>query len=140
TAIAGTSWRPSFAELDSAANGIARDVAARGDDAAAPVALLMRHDAPQIAAMLAAVKAGRTAVVLNPSDPPARLEQIRADLGPQAVLVDGRNRELALEAGFEPGQLLTVAERPEAGAAGPPETPPAADDLAFLIYTSGSTG
>ncbi|MFL5866644.1 MAG: condensation domain-containing protein [Thermoleophilaceae bacterium] len=140
TAIAGTSWQPSFAELDSAANGIAHDLADRGDDAAAPVALLMRHDAPQIAAMLAALKAGRTVVVLNGSDPPARLEQIRADLGPRVVLVDDRNREPALAAGFGPGELLTVAERPEAGAGGPPEPPPAADDLAFVIYTSGSTG
>ncbi len=140
TAIAGTSWQPSFAELDAAAAAIAGQVLDRAGSGDGPVALLLRHDAPQIAALLGVLKAGRVVVALNPTDPPARLGQIRADVGAELVLADERNRALALAAGFDRSRVILVRERPEPGAAAPPV--PAADpsDLALLIYTSGSTG
>jgi len=138
TAVAGTSWQPSFAELDAAANGIAQGVLDHRGGANAPVALLLRHDAPLVAALLGVLKAGRVAVTLNPSDPPARLEQIRADVGAELVLTDERNRAPALDAGF--AGVVELAARPEPGPATPPAPAAAASDLALLIYTSGSTG
>ncbi|HEY1359206.1 MAG TPA: condensation domain-containing protein [Thermoleophilaceae bacterium] len=138
TAIAGTDWQPSYAELDAAAGGIARRVRERAGRTGEPVALLLRHDAPLIAALLGVLKAGEVAVALNPSDPPARLEQVRRDVGASVVLADGGNRSLALAAGFEESRLVPVPDRPPAGTVETVARAPS--DLAVLIYTSGSTG
>jgi amino acid adenylation domain-containing protein len=139
TAIGGTDWQPTYADLDAASNRIARHVLDRVGEGAR-VALLLRHDAPLIAAVLGAVKAGASAVSLNPTDPPARLARIRADFEPDLLLVDARNSELATAAGFSPGRTVTVDARPDASPHPPPGTGPAPGDIAFLIYTSGSTG
>ena len=139
-AIAGTAWRPSFAELDAAANGIARALADRSGGAVGRVALLMRHDAPLIAAVLGVLKAAGTAVVLNPGDPPVRLGRIRAEVEPDFVLADSVNRELALHVGCDASGVLDVPGRPEGSPGAAPDVPLRPDDVAFLVYTSGSTG
>jgi amino acid adenylation domain-containing protein len=140
TAIGGTSWQPTFAELDAAANGLVQAVLERGGSASGRVALLLRHDAPLFAAALGVLKAGKTGVALNPSDPPARLEQIRYDVRPGLVLCDARYRDLALRAGFSAAEVVTVAERPEGSAHAGPGVAARPQDVALLIYTSGSTG
>ena len=138
-AIGGTAWAPSYSELEAAANGIAHGLLERSRRAGR-VALLARHDAPLFAAAIGALKAGKTVVVLNPADPPARLGRIRADLEPELVVVDAAHRELALAAGFEPGEVLDVAERPSGSPRAAPDAAAGPDDPAFVIYTSGSTG
>jgi amino acid adenylation domain-containing protein len=98
----------------------------------------MSHDAPLIASMLGAIKAGHAIVVLNPSDPPGRLDRIRRDVEPWTAVVDRRHRATARVAGFT--QPLVVHDVPPAGTepAQPPSIEP--DDLAAVMYTSGSTG
>ena len=139
TAVAGTAWQPSFAELDAAAEAISADLLARNAEPG-PVALLMRHDAPLIAAALGVLKAGKASLPLNRIEPSARLGQVRADVEPQAILADLPSRELALRAGFDPADLVLIPERPAADATAGPRPPSSPDDLAFLIHTSGSTG
>jgi non-ribosomal peptide synthetase component F/acyl carrier protein len=140
TAISGTAWQPSFAELDGASNRIAQALTARADGAVGPVALLLRHDAPLIAAALAVLKAGGTAVALNSGYPPARLERIRAEVEPGLALIDSDHRGIAIEAGFSPAELIEIPKRPDASPGPAPAISIAPDDVAFLIYTSGSTG
>jgi amino acid adenylation domain-containing protein len=139
-AIAGTGWQPSFAELDSASNRLARWLTERAAGPPGRVALLLRHDAPQIAAALAVLKAGGTAVVLHPGYPPARLDRIRAEVEPQLVIADRDHRGLAVEAGFPVGELVEVPDRPAGSGDAAPAVTVAPDDPAFIIYTSGSTG
>jgi non-ribosomal peptide synthetase component F/acyl carrier protein len=139
-AIAGTAWQPSFAELDATSDGLARELVKRNGDAAGRVALLMRHDAPLIAASLAVLKAGGTAVVLNPGYPAALLGRIRAEVEPMLVLTDSNHRGLALKAGFPASELVEVPARPQVSPGPAPAIPIAPEDAAFLIYTSGSTG
>ncbi len=139
TAIAGTSWQPSYAELDAAANGLAAKIAARNGGAAGRVALLLRHDAPLIASLLAVLKSGGTAVVLDPRWPPERLRLIREEADAGVALADSAHLDLALAAGFLDEGLITVEEPPEPGGTGSAGAP-APEDLAFLIHTSGSTG
>lgn len=102
--------------------------------------MLLRHDAPLIAAMLAALKAGGTTIVLDPRWPPERLQRIRRDVDARLVLVDSANRQLALAAGFASSGLIELPERPEVRAETRPEIEVASGDLSFLIHTSGSTG
>ena len=139
-AIAGTPWQPSFTELDAAANGLAHEVLERDGGDEGRAAVLLRHDAPLIAAILGVLKAGKTVVTLSPGDPPARLERIRRSVGAGSILCDDRHRELALRAGFTPDRLISVPERPNGGGHGGPEVAIDPDRTAFLVQTSGSTG
>jgi len=89
------------------------------------------------------LKAGKTVVALNATDPPARLERIRRDAAPELVLADACHRDLAERAGFAREEIVTPAapaRDPVRPAPAVPPRPPAPDDVAFLIYTSGSTG
>jgi amino acid adenylation domain-containing protein len=103
-------------------------------------ALLLRHDAPLLAATLGVLKAGKIGVALNPSDPPARLEQIREDTGSKLVLTDSRHRDLALRAGYSASDVLIVPELPDGSPHPAPAMTVGPEEVAFLIYTSGSTG
>jgi amino acid adenylation domain-containing protein len=140
TALVSDTWRPTYRGLDETANRFAHELLRRGGAPGDRVAILMRHDTPLIAAMLSVLKAGRIVVVLNPTDPPARLKQLLEDAEPGSILFDGTHRDLATEvAGASCG---IVCCEPQA-AQGPTHDPGLAidpDATAFLVYTSGSTG
>jgi amino acid adenylation domain-containing protein len=112
------------------------------------VALLCRHGASTITALLATLVAGRAYVPLDPTYPEHRLVQILTDSAAELLLTDAEHAAAA-------ERLRHLTGRPdlrivELGAPGPaPElsaivaalasdaTP---DDPAYLLYTSGSTG
>ncbi len=146
TAIDGTAWRPTYGELDAAANRLAHALLERGAGPRARVALLQAHDTPLVASALAVLKTGATLVILNASDPPARLERLRLDTAPTLILTDERHRPQALRAGFAPeaivdaGHVRDCSPCPSPSGddlAGPAVDP---DALALLLCTSGSTG
>lgn len=138
-AIAGTSWQPTFAELNAASNRLATTIAERNGGPAGRVGILLRHDAPLIAALLAVLKSGAAAVVLDPRWPPERLRLAMEQVDARLILADAAHRDLALAAGSSPAGLVEVPERPEPDGTSP-AIRPAPEDLAFLIHTSGSTG
>ena len=139
TALGGGKWQPTYAELDAATNRLANVLISRGGKAGDRVALLMRHDAPLIATALSVLKAGRIAVVLNPTDPPARLKQILDDAEPGLIVTDSSNENLAGQIAQE-NQTVLCFEKQNSGPAHDPEIEIAPTDIAWLIYTSGSTG
>jgi amino acid adenylation domain-containing protein len=139
TALGSGAWQPTYAELNAAANRSAHVTIAAGGAPGDRVALLLRHDTPLIASILAVLKAGRIVVVLNPSDPPARLKQIVDDAEPGLILTDETNRELAREIA-KPTRKVICFEAHFTGLPHNPQIKIAPQDLAFLIYTSGSTG
>jgi len=134
-ALAGTPWQPTFAELGAAADATARAVLSRTGGSRGRVAVLMRHDAPLIAAVLGVLKAGHAAVVLDPRDPPVRLDRIRRQVEPDLVLVDPPHSALARSAGFAADALVAPAGSDDA-----PEMPLEVgidpDDLAVVLYTA----
>jgi len=139
TALGGSAWQPTYAELNSTANRLAHAISSRHGKPGDRVALLMRHDSPLMAAALAVLKAGRIVVVLNPTDPPVHLKQILDDAQARVVVADSPNLELAEQiAQKERGCLCFENEilGPELS----PEATIAPTDIAWLIYTSGSTG
>lgn len=116
-----------------------RALAARGGAAGDRVAILMRHDLDQATALLSVLQAGRTAVVLNPTDAQARLRAMVEDAAPAMVIVDHANLQLgdAVALGLCPcvawDDLSTngsLAPIPKLGAR----------VTAFIVYTSGSAG
>ena len=138
-AIGAGGWRPAYTELNASANRLAHTLIGGGGASGGRVALLMRHDAPLIAAILAVLKAGGIVVVLNPTDPPTRLKQILEDASPGAIITDSANCELAAQI-IEKNQRLVCFEEHLTGPAHDPEIKVAPGAVAFLIFTSGSTG
>ena len=88
-----------YAELDAVANRIARAIAAHPSAAGDPIALMFDRAPLAIAAMLAALKAGRPYVPLDPSYPLARLDYIVRDATASLVLTEPSHAALARTAG-----------------------------------------
>ncbi|HET6233025.1 MAG TPA: amino acid adenylation domain-containing protein, partial [Longimicrobiaceae bacterium] len=147
-----------YAELDAAADAVARAILATASPAAERVALLFEHDAPMIAGILGALRAGKTYVPLDPTYPRERVAYILADSQAGALVTNARNLVLAheLAAGDVPvldvdgfaNQLAQPTQffpLPLAGD-GPGEGAPlqhatiSPDAPAYILYTSGSTG
>ncbi|MEV6150024.1 non-ribosomal peptide synthase/polyketide synthase [Nonomuraea sp. NPDC052129] len=128
------------AELDAAANRLARALAVGGVRAESRVAVALPRSADLVVALLAVVKAGGCYVPLDISAPAGRLSHILADSAPVCLITDSATLD-SLPPVTVPVMLLddphVLAGHP---AAPPPRVPPAADNAAYVIYTSGSTG
>jgi amino acid adenylation domain-containing protein len=157
----------SYAELNRRANQVAQailNLCGAGEDR---IALLFDHDAPMIAGMIGALKAGKTYVPLDPNNPEKRLTQIIEDSQATALLTNSTNLALArtiwsARADRSVDTALDQIERCESKAS--PLRPAGAfqsliniddvhsleaavnlpivkpDRLAYILYTSGSTG
>jgi amino acid adenylation domain-containing protein len=139
TAIGSGVWRPTYRELNEAANRSAHALLHRGGAAGDRVAILMQHDAPMIAAVLGALKAGRIVVVFNPTDPAARLSELMRDAQPGLIVSDEENRTLANAISGEGCAVEPYESISTTGPACNPGIRVSPDDVAFLCYTSGST-
>jgi len=102
------------------------------------VGLLFTHDAPMCAAILAALKCGKTYVPLDPGFSVSRLKLILEDCRPQAVLAGGDCLQLGRELSSEECALIE-ADSDRAGTIGDCCLA-APTDPAYILYTSGSTG
>ncbi len=139
TALATDRRLFTYADLDAIAAAVGTGVQRAGGTSADRVAILMEHDAPQLAAMLGVLKAGRVAVVLDPSHPEERLRSILEDAEPCLLVADGERESLAADIAGR-----SNVARFDDLAAGDPRAwrPPggAPHDTAALVYTSGTTG
>ena len=140
TALGSDTWRPTYAELNVAANRSAHALLRVGVSSGDRVAVLMQHDTPLIAAKLSVLKAGGVVVILSPNDPPDRLRQVVQDASPKVVLTDPTTRPLVDTA---LGSVCTVVDFDHRAEDGPdcnPTISASPDATAMLCYTSGSTG
>jgi amino acid adenylation domain-containing protein len=139
-ALLSDNWRPTYSELDDLTNRLARALSELGGSRGDRVAILMRHDAPMVASILAILKAGRVVVVLNDTQPADRLRQLLHDATPSALIADITRHELAVQVKPLGCQILRYEDSIVGEAAEPllDDIDPA--DTAFLVYTSGSTG
>ena len=128
--------------LNRAANRVARAILERRGQGAEPIALLLEHDAPLIAAILGVMKAGKFYVPMDPSYPEARNRFILEDSGAGVVLTDDRNLPIAAALAGRKTPVLDVGAI--ASTPGVPADDPglaiASSANAYVIYTSGSTG
>ncbi|MFJ8578286.1 amino acid adenylation domain-containing protein [Micromonospora sp. NPDC093277] len=137
-----------YAQLNAAANRLARLLVARGAGPERLVALALPRSAQMMVALLAVLKAGAGYLPVDLRYPPDRIEFMLADADPRLVLTVGgagdglpvrdpdrllRLDEPAVVAllGEQDGTDLTDAERLR---------PLRAAHPAYVIYTSGSTG
>ncbi|MFP3179577.1 MAG: amino acid adenylation domain-containing protein, partial [Paraburkholderia sp.] len=134
----------SFAQLDAAADALARQLSAAGVSDEARVGVYAGRSAEQVLGMLAAFKAGATWVPLDPQLPAARIAAQLADCGAVALLhASACPAELAVAGNVSTTLPLVFAPVGETGnspAHGTPRRTVHGERAAYLIYTSGSTG
>lgn len=114
------------------------DSGAGGDADSGPrrVALLFRHDAPMVGAVLGALKAGYAYVPLDAAYPQARLALMLEDCGARRILTEAAHVGLARALNPADGHLLVE----EADGKPDPDALPQPGSEAYVLYTSGSTG
>jgi aspartate racemase len=117
--------RMTYAELESRASLIAKDLAARNCAPEEPVGILAERGPHLLPSLLGIWKAGCSWVALDPDAPAERTQSIVEDAGIRVVI---RNAAMSATAAFD-----SVAWSPAAQAAG-------SRRLAYILYTSGSTG
>jgi non-ribosomal peptide synthase protein (TIGR01720 family) len=136
-----------YAELDAAANRLARLLISRGDvGPESPVVVLMERSAELIVAMLAIVKAGGAYVPVDPGWPAERIGFVIADVGADLLITQAALASRLPVAG--PPRVVVDDQALRAELAGVPASSPVAGDRpplrpghpAYVIYTSGSTG
>jgi amino acid adenylation domain-containing protein/non-ribosomal peptide synthase protein (TIGR01720 family) len=130
----------SYGALNQYANQYARVLLSLGLVAGTPIALFVERTFPGMIALLAILKIGGILVVLDPSAPSQRLQDILEETATPLVLTQSSMQPL-LPIGL--AQLLCVENLWAVTRTFPAHDLPAhasADELAYLAYTSGSTG
>ncbi|WP_173055491.1 non-ribosomal peptide synthetase [Phytohabitans houttuyneae] len=149
--VFGDSYRGSYAELNAAANRLARYLIGRGVGPESVVALALPRSADMVVALLAVWKAGGAYLPIDPTLPAGRVEFLLDDAAPTLALttVDSVNVHAALDSVGGVGRLVLDAAETSATLAGQSAADVTdADRLgvlsgsspAYVIYTSGSTG
>jgi amino acid adenylation domain-containing protein len=144
TAVVSETWPATYLELDQASNRLARSLLAHPGAAGDRVAVIARHDAPLLAAVLGVLKAGRCAVILNPTDPDARLVQTLRHAEATQIVADAGNlplaRRVAVPATGAVERIILVDDCLHGEPTASPGVVVDPEAMAFLVYTSGSTG
>jgi amino acid adenylation domain-containing protein len=112
----------SYADLDAAANRLARHLRARGIGAGSVVGVRLHRGVDLVVALLGVMKAGAAYLPLDPDLPEERLAFMLSDSGAALVLASGTDVDRPGESGAD----LALPGSPDAPA--------------YVMYTSGSTG
>jgi amino acid adenylation domain-containing protein len=139
TAVKTKNHAWTYEELNAKANQIAHSIVGPCGNGDERVALLFEHDAPMIAAMLGALKAGKTYVPLDPNYPEERLSYILEHSESTALLTDEKNLDLARRL-KGPAGLINIDGLPSSASTSDLNLPIDPNGLAYILYTSGSTG
>ncbi|GGN88982.1 non-ribosomal peptide synthetase [Nocardia rhizosphaerihabitans] len=137
-----------YAELDEAANRLARYLTVRGAGPESFVALMLPRSGQLVVAMLAVLKTGAAYVPLDPAYPQDRIAFMLADSGARWVITDSVTAApMESAAGASEAEWLCLDDaelRAELDALPVTDVdrlaPLRPDHPAYAIYTSGSTG
>ncbi|MFP1624592.1 amino acid adenylation domain-containing protein [Streptomyces sp. 5K101] len=133
----------SYAELNAAANRLARLLAARGVGREDVVAVALPRSPELVVCLLAVMKAGAAYLPLDADHPQDRIAYMLTDAAARTVVT---TCELSADLPVAPGVVHVLLDEPSVAAecAGLDDTDPgvpvALDQAAYVIYTSGSTG
>ena len=135
-----------YAQLDVAANRLARHLIAQGAGPESLVGIALGRSFDMIVAILGTLKSGAAYLPLDPAYPSDRLAFTLKDSGARHLLT---RSDLAGSLAFDGATLRLDAPETAQMLAGYPTTAPGhaagprklnPDNLAYVIYTSGSTG
>jgi amino acid adenylation domain-containing protein len=139
-AVRTDNYALTYDELNRLANRVARAILAESHDNQRPVALLLENDAPMIAAILGALKAGKIYVPLDPLLPDRRAAYIMDDSQAGLIVTNSKNRSLANKLARNTLPLLEFDSLDASFSDDFPSRSISPDALAWILYTSGSTG
>ncbi|OBH01414.1 long-chain-acyl-CoA synthetase [Mycobacterium sp. E136] len=134
-----------YREANESVNRYAAVLAARGVGHGDVVGIMLRNSVEPVLLMLAAVKCGAIAGMLNYHQRGDVLEHSLGLLGAKAVVADTDFVEPITESGADTDGLVTIDEMKRLAATAPTGNPATtaavlAKDKAFYIFTSGTTG
>lgn len=139
-AVKSGTQRLTYADLNAAANGVARTLPAEGRGGEGAVALLFDWSASLVVGLLGVLKAARICVPLDPSFPLVRLCSMLEDSQGPLILTDRKNMALARDLARDGRQCLDVDQLDAGRSPKNLDIPISPDDLAGIFYTSGSIG
>jgi amino acid adenylation domain-containing protein len=126
--------------LNQQANRLAHALLARAGGGKSAVVILIEQSAPLIAAYLGAMKAGKIAVVLDPSQPSSRLAEFVEETQPACIVTHASQFAQAVELAGSICPVIRLDQLPANLSDNTPDAPSAPGDPAIILYTSGSTG
>lgn len=134
-----------YDQLNQAANHLAHAILDQRAQGAEPVALLFEHGAEAVIAMLAALKAGKFLIPLDPTTPAARNRRYLRHSGASLIVTNNKNLPAVDSLTGEHAaqrkiQVINHDEIDRGLSAENPGLPASLDDDAVIYYTSGSTG
>ncbi len=136
-ALVGPDRTCSYAELDAAANRLARQLRARGAGPERTVAVAVPRSPELVIGLLAVAKAGAAWLALDPDHPARRLAALVADARPALLLGTAAVAD-RLPSGVD---TLLLDDLPAGdGDPGAPDVHVGPQHPAYVVYTSGSTG
>jgi len=129
-----------YAQANGLANSIAAAILSATGTGLAQAAILQPNTSEVILSLLAALKAHKAYVPLDPNFPKERLRLMLQDAEPALLLADDQHMGLAEELAGRQVPILNTSWIPRAADA--PNLQVACDplDRAYILYTSGSTG
>jgi len=142
TALTFGSWGTSYAEIEHRANRIAACLRQRNVVAGSVVGLGVEPGINGLASMLGVWKAGGACVLLDPSDPPARLKDIAQDAGIE-VLVGESTLATTMSWSMVRGLWLDTDNNEIIAASAERQAAPAettANSVAWIVYALDAKG
>lgn len=137
-AIVTRNYQWTYADLYRHILRISGSILANEITAGSRVALLLEHDAPMVAGVFGALKAGMAYVPLDPEYPFDRLEFILKDSEASALVVSDDTLDLANTLKGDSLRIINIDELQDLDWEVYPDISP--NDFAYILYTSGSTG
>ena len=130
-----------YEELDELSTRLAQRLAGMGVGPEVMMPLCFEKSMWTVVAMLGVMKAGGAFVLLDASQPEARLQTIVEQVGARLMLSSAQNEAMSSRLATEIMVVSsTVRERPQ-GAVAARSLPPGSPDAAlYVVFTSGSTG
>jgi sugar O-acyltransferase (sialic acid O-acetyltransferase NeuD family) len=129
-----------YAETNGLANSIAAEMLATCGKKLAQAAILLPNTTEMIIAILAALKAHKAYVPLDPNYPQERLKTMLKDSEASILLTDEEHIELARELAGKGLRILNTSRIKLSVDADNLDVPYDPLDRAYILYTSGSTG
>jgi non-ribosomal peptide synthetase component F len=119
---------------------VAHAILTRCGEGAEPIALLLDHNAPLIAAILGVLKAGKIYVPLNGTYPRARTSYMMEDSQARLIITNTKMLSLASEPAEGASQVLTIEEIASSLSRENPSLAIVPEAFAYILYTPGATG
>ena len=139
-AIKTGSHKLTYDQANKTANRLAHTILAQRGKGQEPIALLLEQGAALSATFLSVLKAGKIAVPLDPSYPPARTSYMLEDSRAGLILTNDLNFPLAIKLAKSGVHILNIDEIEVSVSEDNLGLSVSPDTVAYILYTSGSTG